>query len=86
LQKPEGIWPAVPVRRLPADPYVSAFVLSQVGDQPRFREVVRFEEALRWFEDHSYRLDEETKALWARAQLRCGGRPAQRGPVQATIW
>jgi hypothetical protein len=86
LQKPEGIWPAVPVRRLPADPYVSAFVLSQLGDEPRFREAVHFEAALRWFEDHTYRLDEETKALWARAQLRCGGRTAQRGEVQATIW
>jgi hypothetical protein len=42
LQKPEGIWPRVPFRRLPADAYVSAFILLQLGHSPRFRAAVRF--------------------------------------------
>jgi hypothetical protein len=86
LQKPEGIWPAVPVRRLPEDPYVSAFVLSQLADQPRFRDAIRFDSALEWFERHTCRLDDETKALWERASLKCGSRRYIRGMSQATIW
>lgn len=71
LQKPEGIWPAVPVRRLPEDPYTSAFLLAELGDQPRFRDAVRFDDALDWFARNAYRLDEETKAVWQRASLKC---------------
>src|SRR2546428_386722 len=37
LQKTEGVWPAGPIRRLPADPAASAFVLFQLGDRPHFR-------------------------------------------------
>lgn len=37
LQKEEGIWPAEPLRRMPEDAGVSAFVLYQLGDQPSFR-------------------------------------------------
>jgi hypothetical protein len=74
LQKPEGIWPAVPVRRLPEDPYTSAFLLSQLGDQPRFREAVRFDDAVGWFERHTAHCDEETRAIWERASLRCASR------------
>src|SRR5215213_5041114 len=41
LQKEEGIWPAQPLRRMPADPHASAFVLGQLADSPAFRRVVR---------------------------------------------
>lgn len=71
LQKPEGIWPAVPVRRLPEDPYTSAFILYELGDNPRFRDGVRLADAVAWFERHTDQLDEETRALWERASLRC---------------
>jgi len=71
LQKSEGIWPNVPIRRLPADPYVSAFILHQLGDQPRFRETVRFLDALNWFDQHESTLDPESRRLWDRAASRC---------------
>jgi hypothetical protein len=71
LQKTEGIWPNVPLRRMPADPFVSAFILYQLGAFPRFRSAVRFLDALNWFEQHEGTLDPETHRLWDRASLRC---------------
>ena len=71
MQKPDGIWPKVPFRRMPADPYASAFVLYQLGDSARFRAAVRFFDAVNWFEAHESSLDAETRRLWDRATLRC---------------
>jgi hypothetical protein len=71
LQKPEGIWPNVPIRRMPADPYVSAFVLYQLGQSARFRSAVRFFDAINWFQTHERTLDSQTRCLWDRAALRC---------------
>lgn len=75
LQKEEGIWPAVPIRRMPSDGHVSAFVLSQLIDQPDFRQAVRLDSALAWFDQNRGRLDDETRILWDRANLRSGPRP-----------
>lgn len=71
LQKAEGIWPAVPLRRMPADAAVSAFVLYQLGDNPVFHEAVHFDEAVRWFERNGVRLDPESQRMWSRARYRC---------------
>ena len=71
LQKTEGIWPNVPLRRMPADPFVSAFILYELGAFPRFRSAVRFLDALNWFEHHEPTLDPETRRLWDRAAMRC---------------
>ena len=71
LQKDEGVWPAVPLRRMPADGYASAFVLYELGDNARFREAVRFEDAVSWFEQNEPGLDPETARLWSRARHRC---------------
>lgn len=71
LQKAEGIWPNVPIRRMPADPYLSALVLYQLGTQPRFRQAVRLADAVHWFSANEGWLDNETRELWRRAWLRC---------------
>lgn len=71
LQKAEGIWPHVPIRRMPADPYVSALVLFQLGNQPRFRQAVRLADAVQWFSANEGWLDDDTRDLWRRASLRC---------------
>jgi hypothetical protein len=75
LQKSEGIWPNVPLRRLPADPYVSAFILYQLAPYPEFRAAVRFFEAVNWFEFNEASLDAESRTLWDRASHRCQLRP-----------
>ncbi|MCC7351162.1 MAG: hypothetical protein IT446_11385 [Phycisphaerales bacterium] len=78
LQKTDGIWPNVPLRRLPADPYASAFILYQLGDHAGFRAAVRFIDALNWFDHHESTLDPEARRLWDRATSRCRmGNPSQ---------
>ena len=71
LQKAEGIWPNVPIRRMPADPYVSALVLYQLGNHARFRQTVRLADAVHWFSANEGWLDSDTRDLWRRARLRC---------------
>jgi hypothetical protein len=71
LQKTEGIWPKEPIRRLPADAFVSAFILHQLGEFAAFRNCVRFEDAILWFATHVKNLDEETQRLWSHARTRC---------------
>lgn len=74
LQKPEGTWPRIPIRRTPADSYVSAFVLFQLGDKPAFRSAVRFDDAIAWFLGHQPALDHDATRLWARTQFKCGAK------------
>lgn len=71
LQKTEGIWPNVPIRRMPADPYVSALILYQLADQPSFRAAVRLMDAINWFPLHEHSIDQQTRALWERVRIRC---------------
>jgi hypothetical protein len=71
LQKPEGIWPKMPIRRLPADAFVSAFVMLQLGNDARFRSAVRFDDAIQWFETNLHTLDGESLRLWDHASVRC---------------
>jgi hypothetical protein len=82
LQKSDGIWPSVPLRRMPADAYASAFVLYELGDNARFREAVGFADAVSWFAQNESSLDGEAHRLWDRAQHRCRvhmPRPGVRG-------
>ena len=72
LQKPEGIWPNIPIRRMPADPYVSALILFELAGQPGVASVVRLDDAVTWFENNQEILDLETRQLWSRAKLKCG--------------
>jgi hypothetical protein len=75
MQKSQGIWPKVPIRRMPADPYVSAFILYQLGDCDRFRSAVRFFDAINWFEQNEPNLEPDALTLWRRAALHCRLRP-----------
>ncbi len=70
LQKPEGIWPSIPARRMPADAYASAFVLFNLGNSEAFRQRVGFDQAIAWFEANEIALDEPTRKLWAQAKRR----------------
>jgi hypothetical protein len=83
IQKTEGIWPDVPIRRLPADPYASAFVLYQLAEYDAFRSAVRFFDAVNWFEANEMQLDPESRLLWDRAATRC--RRARHAPAMG-LW
>ena len=71
LQKPEGIWPREPMRRMPADTLVSAFILYELADDTAFRAAVRVEEAVNWFNANERSLDMEAHRLWEHAKARC---------------
>ena len=71
LQKAEGAWPAVPLRRMAADGYVTAFILYELGDKARFRSAVQFDTAIQWFETNESQLDREARRMWERARHRC---------------
>jgi hypothetical protein len=70
LQKEEGIWPSGPLRRMPADPAASLFVLYQLGDNARFRQAVRFADATAWFKRNESTLSQECRNLFRWAGLR----------------
>jgi hypothetical protein len=69
---------------MPADPYVSAFILLQLGQHSQFRSAVRFFEGPNWFEKHESELEPAAMKLWERASLRCGRRTAAAN--QAHLW
>ena len=85
LQQPGGIWPKIPIRRMPADALVSAFVLLQLADHGEFRDAVDFDAAYGWFESHRWTLDPTTQALWDHARLRVPALPTTRARVE-TSW
>jgi hypothetical protein len=70
LQKDDGLWPRIPVRRMPADPFASAFILLQLSPFSRFRSVVRFRDALHQFEADPFDADAETRQLARILRLR----------------
>ena len=70
LQKDSGLWPAEPLRRMPEDPFVSAFILHQLIDHPQFRDAINLDAALTWFATHQPTLDPTTQRLYHRTSLR----------------
>ena len=71
LQQDQGIWPCVPIRRMPEDAFVSAFMLFELGDQLLFRSVVDIPAALKWFDRFGANLATGAANLWAKASTRC---------------
>jgi hypothetical protein len=84
LQQPEGGWPKVPIRRMPADGFTSALVLFHLTGSPAFSTAVRLEDAIEWFHRHADEMDAETSRLWSLARLRCRSTPT--GARGANLW
>jgi hypothetical protein len=84
LQQPEGIWPRIPIRRMPEDALVSAFVMLQLADNSRFEESVRFEAAVQWFTGRRGFLDENARAIWDHARLRLPAHSTTRAGAEAS--
>jgi hypothetical protein len=85
LQKSEGIWPKVPIRRMPADAFVSAFVLFELADTEAFRQAARVADAVDWFAGNLATLDADTRRMWDRASARCRTRHP-RSAEAAGLW
>lgn len=71
LQQPLGTWPREPLRRMPIDPFATAFVLMQLGDRAAFRRAVNFDDACGFFAGPGKQIDPETRRLWSHAAVRC---------------
>jgi hypothetical protein len=82
LQQPGGIWPRVPLRRMPADGAVSAFVLLQLAESERFRTAVDFHAAVGWFAVHAKNEEATTQGLWNMAKLRAETPVVEKGLFQ----
>ncbi len=85
MQKPEGVWPLVAIRRLPGDAFSSAFIMLQLGDASQFRQAVRFDEAVEWFEKNEAEVEGDARKLWDRASQRCKRVEAARS-TESHLW
>jgi hypothetical protein len=70
LQKDDGSWPHVPLRRLPGDAFTTALVLFYLAEIPSFREAARCGDAINWLSNQEPDLDLETTGLCRRLRLR----------------
>ena len=82
LQKPEGLWPKFPLRRMPEDALVSAFVLLELGDQPLFQSAVRVADAVGWFRSNERFVGSVERDVWKSAVRRSRARDR----VQELSW
>jgi len=71
LQKSDGLWPRIPIRRADGDPAATAFVLQQLGNDERFHTTVDVAMATRWHEVNRTTLEPITQRAWERAMMRC---------------
>lgn len=85
MQKSEGVWPAEPIRRMPADSFASAFVLLQLCNAEEFRRTVRFDDAIEWFGSNQNSIDGDTAKLWQHVALRTAATP-RRVAAAVELW
>lgn len=81
LQKENGAWPIVPIRRTEEDATTTAFVLYQLAEVAIFRSAVRFDDALDWLARHNMGFEPQTRRLAQRAAARAKLNPLPRERV-----
>lgn len=69
LQKPDGSFPAEPLRRMPADGFVTAFVLYEVGDLATDGSL-DLSHALAWLALREPSLDHDARLLFSRLSVK----------------
>ncbi|MBB6430713.1 hypothetical protein [Algisphaera agarilytica] len=69
LQDCDGLFSSPSDRSLADRAMTSAFILSLLGSEARFRGAVRMSELFRWFDIHEGRLDRHTQHLWDLASI-----------------
>jgi hypothetical protein len=70
LQKDDGLWPAEPIRRMPADPIASAFIVLMLAEDKGFQAAVNLQRTAEWFDREGGHLDLESAKMWRYAALR----------------
>lgn len=69
LQDCDGLFSAPADRSLADRALTTAFIVSLLGPDPRFRGAVRLSELHQWFESQDGRLDRHTQHLWDLASI-----------------
>ena len=75
LQKEDGSWPRIPLRRFPGDAFTTALILYHLGDNEAFIHSTRAEAAFDWLSAHEPELDIETTRLFRTLRLRLAQAP-----------
>ena len=75
LQKEDGSWPRIPLRRFPGDAFTTALILYHLGDSESFIEATHAESAFDWLSAHEPDLDMETTRLFRTLRLRLAQAP-----------
>ena len=75
LQKDDGSWPRIPLRRFGGDAFVTALVLYHLGENEKFIEATRAEAALDWLSAQEPELDPETARVFRLVRTRLAQAP-----------
>jgi hypothetical protein len=75
LQKEDGSWPRIPLRRFPGDAFTTALILYHLGDSESFIQATHAESAFDWLSSHESELDVETTRLFRTLRLRLAQAP-----------
>ena len=75
IQKEDGSWPRIPLRRFPGDAFTTALILYHLGESESFMRATRGEAAFDWLSAHESELDAETTRLLRSLRLRIAQAP-----------
>ena len=75
LQKEDGSWPRIPLRRFPGDAFTTALILYHLGENEAFIHATRALAAFDWLVAHELELDTQTTRLFRTLRLRLGQAP-----------
>jgi hypothetical protein len=94
IQKDDGSFPRVPLRRMPADAFTTALVVYHLTDNAGAAEALDLDAAAAFLDSQAEELDAETRRLWRcvalrRELARCANRngfSAARVPAGSPAW
>ncbi len=85
MQDREGLFAGPSDRSVQCRALTSAYVLSQLADDDRFRAAVRLADLENWFDLNGHRLDRATESLYRLAQVRVPSGVGAMSPTLAGI-
>ena len=75
LQKEDGSWPRIPLRRFPGDSFITALILYHLGENESFLHGTRANTAFDWLSAHESELDIETTRIFRTVRVRLAQAP-----------
>lgn len=85
LQRTDGAWPSIPLRRMPGDLFVTALVVQQLSEHIRFASAVNLQGALDYLDQRQSEMDLETERLWRSICRRNSATPRSATSTQLSL-